>query len=120
MITAIVSLFFAILFISPTIILFLGIAAATYNKYISAIFCLIFAYNIAKLVESKYNKYREEKNADSTEDADNEHRGNSESNERFRYEVVDDNITFTFRNIKDKDGRQLSRLKFMRDQFFKD
>lgn len=120
MIITIVSLFFSIFFIFPNLVLFLGIAAAVYNKYIAAIFCLIFTYNIAKLVESKYNKYKEKKNADSTENADNEFGRITESNDRYGYEIVDDNITFTFRNIKDKDGRQLSRLKFMRDKFFKD
>ena len=56
-----VSLFLAMVFVFPTLVLFIGFAMTAYCKYISGFFTLIFAWNAAKLVESKYIKYLEKK-----------------------------------------------------------
>ena len=112
---AIVSLLLAIIYIAPTAALFFGLVLTAYNVYVAGFFCLVFAWNIAKLVELLY--------ANSTKDTPDEPRTTyqeSEGDGRYEYEVNDGRITFTFKDIKDHDGRQLSRLKFMREKFFKD
>lgn len=111
LVIAIISLILSIIFVFPTLILVLGFVAAVYAKFISGIFCFVFAYNIAKYVESKYKKFLEIKKEPGEEFYEDD---------RIRYTIIDDTITFTFKAIKGEDGRQLSRLKFMRENFFKD
>ena len=46
----------AAIFTFPNLIVFIGVILAVYNKYVSALFCLIFAWNIARFVQSKYEQ----------------------------------------------------------------
>ena len=55
------SFLLAIITAFPTLTMIIAIAIAAYTKYVSAFFCLIFAWNVAKLVEPLYKKHLEEK-----------------------------------------------------------
>ena len=57
LIIALVSLLIAIIFAFPTIALIIGIFLIYQAKWVSLIFCCLFAWNIGKLVESKYIKF---------------------------------------------------------------
>lgn len=57
----IASLLIAIIFTFPTLAAIIGILLIYYAKWVSFIFCLIFTWNIAKFVESKYIKHMETK-----------------------------------------------------------
>ena len=64
LILILVSMILAIICAFPTMVMIIAIVIATYAKYISTFFSLIFAWNIGKIVESKYIKYLENKNGD--------------------------------------------------------
>jgi hypothetical protein len=83
-----------------------------YSEYVSLFFCIVFAYNIARTVES-IHEARNNNNA--IHEARDEHVGSG-----YSYYTEDDKVTFTFRDISDKDGRQIARLKFMREKFFEE
>lgn len=53
------SLLAAIVFAFPNLSVYLIIFLAYFGKYVSALFCLIFAWNMAKFVEYRYEKYLE-------------------------------------------------------------
>ena len=53
----IISFLFAALYALPNLALAFAVLLAYYSKWVSGFFCFIFAYNVAKLVESKYIKY---------------------------------------------------------------
>lgn len=109
-------LFFAlsIIFAAPTLT-FLSLAAAyIYGKWLCALFTFLFAWHVAKLVELGYERYRVQNNESS------ENTVETIQGEGYHYHVEDGKITFTFTGIPDDDGRQVSRLKFMREKFFKD
>ena len=53
------SFLLAIIAAFPTLLLFVSFCAIAYNKVVSAFFCLIFAWNVAKLVEPLYRKHLE-------------------------------------------------------------
>lgn len=108
-----VSFALAVIYALPNLALFFGIALAFYSKYVSLVFCMIFAWNIAKMVESMYGKSRDTNEDKKDNETDWVH------GQGFSYTVKDDKVTFTFRDIPNQDGRQLSRLKFMREKFFK-
>jgi len=59
---AVVSFALSIIFVWPTLSLYFIVALVMYHKYVSAFFMLVFAWNIAKLVESKYQEYLEKQN----------------------------------------------------------
>lgn len=98
------SLFMAGLFAFPNMAFFIMFFFAYFSEYVSAVFCLIFAYNVAKFVQSKY-----ERSLDKTVD---------KRDTGFYYKTTGDNLHFTF-VIRDNDSRQLNRLKFMREKYFK-
>ena len=106
----VLSFIFALLYSFPTIAMMFGIALSLYSEYVSALFCMVLAYNLSKLV-----KYEHDKNKDKCPEKTDWLHGRG-----FSYTVKDDKVTFTFRGIQDTDGRQVSRLKFIRDQFFKE
>lgn len=62
LVVAIVSLLLAVIYSLPSLALYFAIALVVYHEYISVVFCFIFAWNIAKIVKSSYNKYLERKN----------------------------------------------------------
>lgn len=115
------SFFFATIYALPNLALMFAIATILINKWISAIACLIFAWHTAKLVESAYRRFL---NDDKPVRNDGEQLDNTEQKEwihgeGYSYYIENDEITFQFRDIKD-DGRQVARLIFMREKFFKD
>lgn len=57
LIIALVSLLLALIFAFPTVVIIVGVFLAYYAEWISLAFCLIFTWNIAKFVESKYIEY---------------------------------------------------------------
>lgn len=92
-----------------------GVILTVYNKTVSAVFCLLFAINIANLVESLYANRSKNK----TEGNENSDRQVFEG-DGYSYFIENGQVTFTFECVEDCDGRQLNRLKFMREKFFKD
>jgi ABC-type dipeptide/oligopeptide/nickel transport system permease subunit len=65
LITAIVSLLFALIYVFPTLALYVALATVAYAQYVSMFFVLMFAWNIAGVVEYKYREYLEEKDGKS-------------------------------------------------------
>ena len=103
------------MFTFPTLVFFISLASVAYYKYVSALFCLGFAWHTAKLVEYYYVR-----NLSNDSDANDSGRSEGVFEDGYSYSVDDDgNLSFTFR-IKDPTGRELSRLKFIRKKFFKD
>lgn len=116
-----ISFILAVIYSLPNLALYFAVATVIVNKWISGIACLVFAWNIAKIVESAYKEYINDKPATGNHIKQLDHREQKEwvHGEGYSYYIKDDEITFQFRNIKD-DGRQVSRLIFMREKFFKD
>jgi hypothetical protein len=125
---AVIAFIFATIYALPNVALMFAVSTVFISKYISLIACFIFAWNIAKIVESAYKEYlddtkRKDDDADvrdEVESMDTREQKEWVEGEGYSYYIEDDEITFQFRNIKDHDGRQLNRLKFMREKFFKD
>lgn len=107
-------LFLSIIYSIPNLALMFGVILTVYNKIVAAVFCLGFAFCVAKSVQSLYDKSRDE-NINNEKPEREIFRG-----EGYYYSIEDDQITFTFEGVEDFDGRQLNRLKFMREKFFKD
>jgi len=123
---AAISFFIGILFAYPNPALFISLIFAAYHKVISFICCIIFAWNIARFVQLKYERYLDRKNEDdgkgnkcAISERDDGKGTHDADDGRYTYSVSDGKLTFTFKDIEDPDGRQLSRLKFMRRKFFK-
>lgn len=110
----------AIIYSIPNLALFFAIGTVAINKWIAGIACFVFAWNIAKLVESAYRRYLDEDKREQPQSVVSGKEVEWVEGEGYSYYIKDDEITFQFRNIKDHDGRQLNRLKFMREKFFKD
>jgi hypothetical protein len=116
----------AVIYSLPNIALLFAVGTVVINQWIAGIACLVFAWNFAKMVEPLYKDYIDDQrrsnnrdDKDRPERVDNEEQEEWVDGEGYRYYIKDDEITFQFRNIKE-DGRQLSRLIFMREKFFKD
>lgn len=119
-----ISLFFTIITIFPTLGLLLAILLVYNYKIIFVISLLGLTYNIGKIVKYYYDKQTSpiEKELSRIHDNDEviESIEHVEIGDGFQYSRKDDVVNFTFRNVRDSDGRQVARLKFMRKQFFKD
>lgn len=61
---ALFGLFGALFFLFPMPVVFVALALAMYNKIVVALFCLLFAWNIARFVEHKYEQHLEDKDED--------------------------------------------------------
>lgn len=59
---AIISFILLLIYAIPNAALMFGVILTIYSKWVSGVFTFIFAFNIAKLVESKYKKYLEKDN----------------------------------------------------------
>ncbi len=117
----IASFLIAVLFCFPTLVIYISILLAFIGKYISAIACIVFAWNIAKLVELGYRGLlNEDKSSQHEQVVDDEEEIKWLDGQGYSYYIKDNEIFFQFRNIKDRDGRQLNRLIFMREKYFKD
>lgn len=92
-----------------------GVILTVYNKIVSAAFCMMFAITVGNLVQSLYENISKNKTGDNGK-AD----GQIFEGHGYSYFIEDGQITFTFECVEDHDGRQLNRLKFMREKFFKD
>lgn len=57
---AVVAFALATIYALPNLALMFGIGLVMIRTYISLFFCFIFAWNIAKLVESGYRRFRNE------------------------------------------------------------
>ena len=56
----------AILYSFPTVALMLGFMLAAYSKYVSLLFCFMFAYQMATIVQYGYDKFKEERDEKNT------------------------------------------------------
>lgn len=108
------SFILALIYMLPNLALFLGFAMAAYSEYISGFFILVFTYNIARMVES-IHEHKTTSDNNATHQTADEVVGDG-----YSYIVEDDKVTFTFRDIRCQDGRQIARLKFMREKFFEE
>lgn len=104
------------IYMFPNIAVLAVLSTVAYAEYTRLLLMLIMSWNIAKLVQYGYDTYRSRYTEESTHDVDAE----KHEHPKYSYSVEHDKITFTFKDIVDHDGRQLSRLKFMREKFFKD
>lgn len=105
---AVVAFCFAVICALPNLLLWISMVTVIFfNKLLSLIFTLVFAYNIAKLVELGYRNHIDKQEEVITE------------KKKYDYSINGDEIDFTFYGVKDHDGRQLDKLKFIRKQFFK-
>lgn len=56
---ALLFLVLAVIYAIPNIALLFGVFLTVYSNYVSLLFCFMFAYQIATLVESLYRKYED-------------------------------------------------------------
>lgn len=110
----------AIIYSVPNLALIFAVATVVVSKYVSILACIVFAWNIAKIVESGYRRFLDGNKSRQHKFMDTQEQKEWVEGEGYSYYIKDDEITFQFRNIKDHDARQLSRLIFMREKFFKD
>lgn len=109
-------LFFALITAFPTLGVLILILLAYNYKVVCMLSILGLTYNIGKIVKYYYERSRQAY----TNVEDIKPVTDVEIGDGFEYSKKDGYIDFTFRNVKDIDGRQLDRLKFMREKFFKD
>jgi hypothetical protein len=105
-----------IVYLSPNVAIIVTLSTIAYAEYTRLLLILIMSWNIAKLVQYGYDNYRSRNTNKGTQDVDKQ----VHEYRKYSYSIEHDKITFTFKDIVDHDGRQLGRLKFIREKFFKD
>lgn len=115
---SLIFLFFTSITAFPTLGVLLLILLAYNYKIVCVLSLLGLTYNIGKIVKYYYERSRYTHT--DMENSEYESVSDVEIGDGFEYSKKDDYVDFTFKNIKDVDGRQVNRLKFMREKFFKD
>lgn len=116
-----ISTFFMFITLFPTIGILFGLFIAYFYKQVCILSLLCFTYFIGKIVKYYYDNTNKSKLQGLSDDVSStETIEYGEITDRFSYIRKDGKFDFTFRNVRDEDGRQIDRLKFMREKFFKD